>query len=148
MVEIIQTQINKSKIAFINAKIHSLSQRIKNLEKQKENLDVTYFCGKEILYEKEKDYDNEYKKGYTLAIIMCSGKSDFKMHARVWRDMGDLSKETYCAEVEEYSVNWHYPDWYNKDGHKHQHGIKSFEEAKELSRTWLAELIEKHGSEK
>jgi hypothetical protein len=157
MVKIIQTYVDMKKINEIDRRIDKLKQtifdsesEIEQIKKQRMNLMTTQFCGKEILYEYTLDHKNEYKKDYTLAIIMYTGKSDFKMHAHVHRSMLDLNTETYHAEVGEHGVNWHYPDWWNDNsdnGSKSQYDIKTFEEAKELARTWLAEIIEKYGGE-
>ncbi len=149
MTKIIQTQINEAEIKRNNMRISQLYSHIKNLKEKNEKLKVTYFCGKEILYENKIDYENEHKKGYTLAVIMDSGKS-FKMKCEVYRNMHNLNEVLYSVCVGECGVNLHYPKWWNDNNdsiRKHKHFFKSFEEAKETARMWLAEIIEKYGDE-
>lgn len=146
--KITQTKVDEAKIRINNMRISQLYSHIHNLEEENENLRVTYFCGKRILYEEEKDYENEYKKGYILTIVMCSGKSDFKMKCEVYRNVHESNKILYNVRIDESGVNWNYPKWWNdniNEIRKHRDNIKSFKIAKELSRTWLSEVIEKYG---
>ncbi len=147
MTKIIQTQVNEAEIKRNNMRISQLYSHIETLKEENEKLKVTYFCGKKILYETETDYENEHKKGYTLAVIMDSGKS-FKMKCEVYRNMHNLNEVLYNVRVGECGVNWHCPKWWNDSsntGRKSKDGFKSFEEAKETARMWMAEIIEKYG---
>lgn len=131
MNEIIQTEVNEELIVSIEQRIAINKSNIKDLNKEnmffnkeKRELQMTYFCGKLIRHEKDVVLND--KRSYYELIVEIS--NTYSIRAIAYTNASD--KISFVARIE---------------GHVEddniQFDIETFDEAKQICRQWLADLI-------
>lgn len=131
------------KVANINAKLKAQKalitkayKRISTLESQCEKVNIEYFCGFEIATEFQGK--QAYGMNYSVLVDLPLMRIQSRVHPNAHED-----GKTFVASIEEKGIVGKKPDWCY-DLPRYQKGIETFEEAKEITLTWLKEIIEKH----
>lgn len=125
-----------TKLAAQKAIIAKANKRISTLELQCEKAKTEYFCGFKIVVEFQGE--KSYGMNYDMMVDLPSIRMQARVHPNAHED-----GRTFVAALEEKGTTGVYPDWYYKFP-RYQKGIATFEEAKEMTLTWLKELIEEH----
>lgn len=131
MNKIIQTKVDKKAVGEVNEEITRLEEIIVDTNKsidhfmrKKKDLLTTYFCGKKIAFEQEGDYANG-RLYYDLYIYVSN---TYRVKARAYTNAHDMT--TFVANIEGQAEDTNI-----------QFNIKTFDEAKQICRQWLADLI-------
>ena len=130
MNEIIQTEIDEKAIVIIDDEIASLvdviedtNRSINFLREKKSRLKIIYFCDIIIDYEHEEEYSSG-RLNYELIVEI----NKIRMHAKAYTNAHD--DVTFVANLEG-----------NYRNSKIKFEIETFDEAKQICRQWLANLI-------
>ena len=131
MIKIVQTEVDNEAITKIDEEITTLNLIIEDMknsieyfEIEKDKLQTTYFCGKKITFEEEKEMTNKRKR-YELIVQMSN---TYHLRTRAYTDAHDGI--TFVANMEGDSCD-----------NKTQFCIETLSEAKQICRQWLADLI-------
>ena len=130
MNKVIQTEVDEEVINEIDNEIASLvdviedtNRSINFLREKKSRLKVVYFCDIIVDYEHEEEYSSG-RLNYELIVEI----NKVRMHARAYTNAHD--DVTFVANLE--------GDYRNS---KIKFKIETFDEAKQICRQWLADLI-------
>jgi len=130
MNKIIQTEVDEEAIDEIDNEIASLvdvmedaNRNINYLREVKNKLKTTYFCDKKIEYEHEEEYSSG-RLNYELIVAINKVRVRAKAYTSAHDDV------TFVANIE--------GDYRNN---RLEFNIKTFDEAKQICRQWLADLI-------
>ena len=131
MNEIIQTKVDEKAVNKVNEEIARLEEIIVDTNKsidhfmrKKKDLLTTYFCGKKIAFEQEGNYDNG-RLYYDFYIYVSN---NYRVKTRAYTSAHDMI--TFVANIEGHVEDTNI-----------QFNIKTFDEAKQICRQWLADLI-------
>ena len=131
MNKIIQTKVDEKVVSEVNDEIARLDSFIENINKsidylmrKKKDLLTTYFCGKEIVFEQEGDYIN----GCLYYDLYINVSNTYRVKTRAYTSAHDMT--TFVANIEGHVEDTNI-----------QFNIKTFDEAKQICRQWLADLI-------
>lgn len=132
----VQINLHLAKIRAQEDILEKVNEKMTRLKNKLENLNTEYFCGKEILCEKE----TEELRGRTYKLVIRL--PNIRMQALVFPNLSDC-KKTFVVRILDQKVTISYPEWYLKNYPKNVYDIKTFEEAKFIALTMLKEIIEK-----